>query len=114
MPGGLLSIILLAAVFYFMLIMPEKKKQKKAKEMMNALEVGDEIFTRGGINGKIVDINENIVTIATGPDNVKINISRQAVGTVTKSEVAQEVQAPEIQESEVKSIDLEKKEESQS
>lgn len=106
MPGGFLSIILLMAVFYFMLIMPEKKKQKKAKEMMNALEVGDEIFTRGGINGKIVNINENIVTITTGPDNVKINISRQAVGTVTKGEVSHEVQEPEV-----KTIDLEKKEE---
>lgn len=109
MPGGLLSIILLAAVFYFMLIMPEKKKQKKAKEMMDALEVGDKIFTRGGINGEIVNINDNIVTIATGPDAVKINISRQAVGTVIKGEIAQEVQAPEV-----KTIDLEKKEESQS
>jgi preprotein translocase subunit YajC len=91
----LLFPILLLVFFYFFLIVPEQKKQKKAKQLIESLGIGSSIVTRGGIYGKIVDMNGDVVTIVTGPDDVKINISRFSVSQVIKNE------EPERNESEV-------------
>ena len=83
--GALLYFAIIIAVFYFFLISPEKKKQNKAKQMVNELKVGDVILTRGGIQGKIVNLTNELVTIATGTDEVKITITRTAIGSVVQS-----------------------------
>ena len=79
---SIIYLVLIVGVFYFLLIMPEQKKQKKLKQMMESLQIGDVVFTRGGIKGTIVNIEESIVTLATGPDKVKIHITRQGIGSV--------------------------------
>jgi preprotein translocase subunit YajC len=83
--GSLWTLIPLIGIFYFFLIMPEQKKQKKIKEMMNNLKVGDDVFTRGGIFGTIVTLDENMVTLATGPDKVKISVTRGGIGSIAQS-----------------------------
>ena len=50
----LLPMIGIFALMYFMTIRPQKKRQKEEQEMRNAVEVGDEITTIGGICGKVV------------------------------------------------------------
>ena len=55
--GGGLSMILIfvavIAIMYFLMIRPEKKKQKKVEAMRDALKVGDNITTIGGIVGTV-------------------------------------------------------------
>ena len=52
---GFQAVILIAFIglMYFLLIRPQKKKEKEVKQMRNALSVGDEVVTIGGICGKI-------------------------------------------------------------
>lgn len=74
--GGLLTLlpmILLFVVFYFLLIRPQQKRQKQHKEMIAAVSKGDEVVTMGGLLGKVVDMNDNFLTleIAKGT-NVKV------------------------------------------
>ena len=68
--GGNLQMILILVVFflimYFIMIRPEKKKQKKIEAMRNALTVGDEIVTIGGIMGVVVNVTEDNITISIG------------------------------------------------
>ena len=83
---GWLSIVMLIAVvvfFYFFLIRPQKKQEKEAANMRNALEIGDEVVTIGGIIGQIVSIKGETVTIATGKDRNKIRFLRSAIREVT-------------------------------
>ena len=47
---GIFALIIVA--FYFLAIRPQKKQEREANEMRNALQVGDEITTIGGIIGK--------------------------------------------------------------
>ena len=54
-----------------MMIRPQKKRQKEEQEMRNALEIGDEIVTIGGIVGRVVTIRENDLIIETGADRNK-------------------------------------------
>lgn len=82
--GGYTSIIMivvLIAVFYFFMIRPEQKKKKQTEEMRNSLGVGDKITTIGGMVGKIVEINGDLVTFETGEDRVRIQITKWAIST---------------------------------
>ena len=69
----------LFALMYFMTIRPQKKRQKEEQEMRNAIEVGDEITTIGGICGKVVTVKENHLIIETGADRNRMQITRWAV-----------------------------------
>ena len=76
-----LPLILIFVVFYFVLIRPQTKKQKEHQEMVNALEVGNEVVTAGGILGKIQEMNENYVQLEIS-ENVTIKIQRQTISSL--------------------------------
>ena len=64
--GGLLPLlpmVVLFVVFYFLLIRPQQKRQKQHKEMITTVGKGDEIVTMGGLLGKVVDLNDNFLTV---------------------------------------------------
>ena len=77
----LLPFAILIVVFYFLLIRPENKKKKALSEMRSNLSVGDEITTIGGIVGKVVHIKDDLITIETSEDRVRIQFARWAVST---------------------------------
>ena len=76
-----LPLIVIFVVFYFILIRPQTKKQKEHQEMINALEVGNEVVTAGGILGKIQEMNENYVNLEIA-ENVTIKIQRQTISSL--------------------------------
>ena len=76
-----LPLILIFVVFYFILIRPQTKKQKEHQEMINALEVGNEVVTAGGILGKILEMNENYAHLEVS-ENVTIKIQRQTISSL--------------------------------
>jgi len=80
---------LMIAIFYFFIIRPENKKKKKTEEMRNALSLGEEITTIGGMVGKIVQITEDTITFETGEDRVRIQIKKWGISTTAKMEAAE-------------------------
>lgn len=82
--AGLLNLIMLVVlfvVFYFLLIRPQTKRVKEHKKMVSSLAKGDEIMTGGGILGKIINMDDDYVTIEIAT-NVQIKVQRQSVSTV--------------------------------
>ena len=80
--GGMSLILMMALMFglmYFTSIRPQKKRQQQEQEMRNAVEVGDEITTIGGICGKVVIVKEQHLIIETGADRNRMQITRWAV-----------------------------------
>ena len=78
-PSMILMLVGMFALMYFMTIRPQKKRQKEEQEMRNAVDVGDEITTIGGICGRIVTVKEDKLIIETGSDKNKMTITRWAV-----------------------------------
>ncbi len=78
----IIMIVALFALMYFMLIRPQKKKDDEVRRMREALRVGDDILTIGGIYGKIVRIKEDRLIIQIGTDKTKIEIAKWAVNNV--------------------------------
>jgi len=87
--SSLIILVLFFVLMYFIMIRPEKKKQKKQEEMRNALSVGDEIVTIGGIMGKIVHVTGDDITIETGEDRVRVQLKKWAVSNNVKAEAAE-------------------------
>jgi len=84
MLSPILSFVLIIAVFYFMLLRPQRKRDKETKQMLASLKVGDNVTTIGGICGKIVKIQDDILTIEVGTDKVKLVFERWAIRDVDK------------------------------
>ena len=74
-------IVLLVAMFAIMII-PQRKRDKKVKQMLESLKPGDRVRTIGGIYGTISSIKDDVVTIAVGPDKVKLVFTRGAISQV--------------------------------
>jgi len=79
----LAMIVPMIAIFYFLLWRPEQVKRKKHQNMLHNLAKGDEIVTTGGLHGKIVGVNKEIVVLAIA-DNVKVEVSRSAIAFLKK------------------------------
>jgi len=79
--SALLLPVLLIVVFYFLLIRPQQKKQKEHRQMVEALGVGTEIVTGGGVLGKVTDLGEQFVTVEIA-DGVKVKIQRHSIASV--------------------------------
>jgi preprotein translocase subunit YajC len=79
----LFTLIAMLAIFYAIMFIPESRRKKKFNAMINSLKINDEIITRGGLVGKIVGMQDEFLTIQTGPDKVKIKITKSAVANVT-------------------------------
>lgn len=78
----LMPLVLLIVIMYFLLIRPQKKREKAVTAMRNAVKVGDEIITIGGICGKVVKTKDETLTIQVGADKTKFEIMRWAVSKV--------------------------------
>ena len=73
--------VMLIVVFYFLLIRPQQKKQKEHKAMVDALAVGTEIVTGGGVLGKVTEVGEQFITVEVA-SGVNIKVQRHSIGAV--------------------------------
>ncbi|HEY4637966.1 MAG TPA: preprotein translocase subunit YajC [Burkholderiales bacterium] len=82
-PGfvGLLPIVLMFVLLYFLMIRPQMKRAKEHKQMVEALQKGDEVITAGGVVGRISKMGEAYVTLEIAP-NTEISVQRTAVQTL--------------------------------
>lgn len=79
----IIPLVFMFAIFYFLLIRPQQKKAKEHKLLLDALKKGDNVVTAGGVHGKVISVDDTIVTleIATG---VNIKITKSYIATVKK------------------------------
>ena len=82
--SGIFMMVVLFAVMYFMMIRPQKKKDKEVKLMRDSLSTGDEAITIGGIHGKVVKVNDEVVVLEMAHAKQRIEFSKWAIGSVTK------------------------------
>lgn len=83
-PDQLTSLILpigLVVLFYFFLIRPQSKRAKQHKEMVSALQKGEEVVTTGGMLGKITNVTENFVSVEVSRD-VIIQVQKNSIQAV--------------------------------
>src|SRR6059036_1241793 len=83
---GFAPLIFIFAIFYFLLIMPQQRRQKKWQQMLGELKTGDKVVTSGGVRGTIIAIKDDYLHLRVPPDNLRIEVSRSSVVSVTTSD----------------------------
>lgn len=83
--GTFLPFIVIIVLFYIMVFVPEGRRKKKYSQMLNSLKLNDEIMTKGGIVGKIVNIQDNFVILQTGPEKARIKLDKNGIASVLKT-----------------------------
>ena len=79
-PGyiGLLPIILMFVLLYFLMIRPQMKRAKETKQMIEALQKGDEVITAGGVVGRITKLGDAYISLEIAP-NTEISVQKAAI-----------------------------------
>ena len=79
----MLPLLLLIPLMYFVMIRPQQKRQKQWQEMLAGIKTGDRVTTAGGIRGVILSIKDDAIIIRVAPDNIKIEVAKSAIASVT-------------------------------
>jgi preprotein translocase subunit YajC len=78
---GFLPLILMFVVLYFVMIRPQMKRQKEVKLMIEALAVGDEVVTVGGLMGKVTQQKDHYITVELIP-GTEVKMQKNSVTAV--------------------------------
>jgi preprotein translocase subunit YajC len=68
------------------MIRPQQKRQKQWQSMLTSIKTGDRVTTAGGIRGIILSIKDDTIVIRVAPDNLKLEIAKNAIASVTTQE----------------------------
>ena len=82
--SGIIMLVVFFGIMYFTMIRPQKKKDKEIRAMRDSLSTGDEVITIGGIHGKVVKVNDELVTLEMPFAKQRIEFSKWAIGSVIK------------------------------
>lgn len=76
----LLMMVIIFAIMWFFMIRPQQKRQKEIQNFRNAITVGTNVVTAGGIYGVVKQIDEAdnalMIEVANG---VRIKVDRNSV-----------------------------------
>jgi preprotein translocase subunit YajC len=88
--GGITMLLplLLIPVLYLVMIRPQQKRQKQWQEMLSSIKGGDRVTTSGGIRGIILSIKDDVIVIRVAPDNIKLEVAKSAIASVTTQDTA--------------------------
>ncbi|MFA5866465.1 MAG: preprotein translocase subunit YajC [Actinomycetota bacterium] len=76
--GPLIFFAVALGIYYALFIFPQQKQSRERREVIAAIQPGDEIVTYGGIFGVVKEVEENWV-ILTIADGVDIKAAKEAI-----------------------------------
>lgn len=65
-------------VFYFMILRPQMKRGKEHRNLLSALQKGDEVVTTGGIVGRVTKVTDEFVVLSIS-DGVQLKFQKAAI-----------------------------------
>ena len=80
--------LLLIPVLYLVMIRPQQKRQKQWQAMLGSIKTGDRVTTAGGIRGVIMSIKDDTIIIRVAPDNLKLEVAKNAIASVTQEDIS--------------------------
>ncbi len=80
--------LLLIPILYLLMIRPQQRRQKQWQSMLENIKTGDRVTTAGGIRGIILSIKDDAIIIRVAPDNLKLEVAKTAIASVTTQETS--------------------------
>jgi preprotein translocase subunit YajC len=91
--GGLAQMLLMLAamglIWWFLVISPQRKAEKARRAKLDAIQKGDRVRTRGGIEGVVVRVQDDTVTLKIDTDGkVHVPFAKPYIEDVLGNETA--------------------------
>jgi preprotein translocase subunit YajC len=87
---GFIPLILMFVVLYFVMIRPQMKRQKELRNMLEALAVGDEVVTVGGLMGRVTTLKDPYLTVELLP-GTEVKMQKNAITAVLPKGTLKEI-----------------------
>ena len=78
MTVAIIYFVVLIAAFFVLIVLPQRRRSAAQRAFVAALEVGDEVFTSGGILGTITAVDDQMVDLEVAP-GVVLRVARVAI-----------------------------------
>ena len=82
-----LPFVLIFGLFYFLILRPQQKQSRQKDEMMKNIKRGDKVVTAGGIHGRVINAEEDLLSIEISK-GVNVQIARANIAAVINPEKA--------------------------
>ncbi|MEO1858180.1 MAG: preprotein translocase subunit YajC [Rubritalea sp.] len=79
--GTIIMFGILFVVMWVVMIRPQQKRQKELKTKQEALKVGDQVITIGGMHASVNSVSEKTVSLRIA-DNTFVKYDRSAIATI--------------------------------
>jgi len=88
----LIFIGVMVGLMWLLVIRPQRRRTTELSAMISKLSVGDEIVTAGGLYGRIVRMEEEVLAVEIAPD-ITVRVARGAITGLIQDE--EDEDAPE-------------------
>ena len=78
MPVFIVYFALLAVAFFFLIVRPQRRQLAARRALIQAVDIGDEIITAGGIYGVVLSIEDDTMQLEVAP-GIVLRVAREAV-----------------------------------
>lgn len=68
----------IAALFFVLIVRPQRRQAAARRALIQALAVGDDVITAGGIYGTVVAMDDDVLTVQVAP-GVELRVAREAI-----------------------------------
>lgn len=76
--ANLIFLAFIITIFYFMAIRPQKRRAEAHRSLIDAISVGDEVVTIGGMHGTVRGIGDDEIELEIAP-GTNVRFLKQAV-----------------------------------
>ncbi len=56
--------------------------------MLGSIKTGDRVTTAGGLRGIIMSIKDDTIIVRVAPDNLKLEVAKNAIASVTQEDAS--------------------------
>jgi preprotein translocase subunit YajC len=74
----LIPLAILFAFFWFFVLLPQRRRGAAHTGMQDALGIGDEVITAGGLHGEVVEVDETVLRIEIAAGTI-VRVDRRAI-----------------------------------
>ena len=67
----------------------QRYAREQWQQMLGSIKSGDKVTMAGGIRGTIISIKDDTVIIRVAPDNIKLEVSKNAIASVTQESASE-------------------------
>jgi preprotein translocase subunit YajC len=78
-------IVAFFALLWLFILRPQRRRSTEQLRMQDALRLGDEVITAGGIRGFVRQLDEEVLKVEIAPD-VVVRLDRRAVAALVPEE----------------------------